>query len=120
MIRNADEVREVFVGDTGPTINFLFMMPDRQALRDLTGHAAWVTVWYDGEAPHIEGRAAAVPVPQSDGIVRYVMRGDEYTKIGNVHLQATVEHPDYGTTVGGGHFRTSSQVVTNKVLARPA
>lgn len=118
-ILQADEIREVFVGDTGPTLNFAFALEDRVRMRDLTGYIGWCTFAYVGEAPHVI-RAAIIPTPKTSGIVRHVRLGDEYTKVGEVLAWATVLNVDYGTTLGGGYYRVSCDPIRFKVLARPS
>ena len=114
----ATEVREVFVGDTGPPLEFVFRYSDGVTLKDLAGHSAWVSFSYAGSTTHVV-RAAMIPSPSTQGIIRYVFLGDEYPTIGRVYVQGSIMAPNYGAYLGVGWNEYSGPILERRVIARP-
>lgn len=112
------EVLQVFVGDTGPPLEFEFYEQDGITKTDLSGCAAWVTFNYIGEDPHVVRPASITSA--ADGAVRYALKGDEYSKVGRLCVQASYMRVDFAGVPGLGWNTYSSDVVRRKVIARPA
>jgi len=113
----ASEVADVFVGDTGPPLEFVIRLADGVTPMDLTNGAAWVTFWYAGESPHVV-RIATI-TSEAEGAIRYILQGDEYTKVGRIYHQPTVMAPGYEGFVGIGWNTYSGDTIQSRVIARP-
>lgn len=112
-----DEIDERYVEDKFAQ-EFLFLQENGSDIRDLTGHWCEVAFWIADAAPHVV-RAGTVDVP--NGLVRYELRGDEYTAVGEVVQSVTVANPEYGgTSTGVGFFESSFPVVRRNVRRKPA
>ena len=111
------DVRTVYVGDTGPALEFLFKKANGRDVMDLTGHAAWVTVWHPGSAPHV---VRAAKVGGATGIVSYQPQGDEYDvpDDGGVLIQPTVMNPNYGSNVNGQYYFEYSFPAIRRIVKR--
>lgn len=110
---------EVYVGDTGPVLELLITEPDGYTVRNLSGFAAWVAFWFNGDAEPRVTRAAKV-YNASSGLVRYYFEGDEYATTGECIFRCSVQSTEWGgASVGRGFFQASTPVLKRRVLAQP-
>lgn len=99
--------QEVHVGDSGRPISYLFKDATGITFRNLSGYAAWITFWYPDAAPHVVWAAKV-----AGAVTTYVLRGVEFTIVGDLLAQFTV----MDTATG---IRTSSEIFRFKVMRKP-
>ena len=117
-IHQASEVHEVFVGDTGPPLEFLFRLSDGVTPKNLTDHCAFVSFAYAGATPHVVRGAAITSF--ANGAVRYLLEGDEYPNIGRVYIRATIKSVNFGTYLSVGWNEESAERILERiVVAKP-
>jgi hypothetical protein len=107
--------KEVRIGDTAPDLWFVVTEGDEDTVRDLTGHYAGVSFWYqDAVGPHVV-RAAALDA--LNGQIQYRLQGDEFPTAGTCYLQWTIAAPasDSGSA-GRGYFQISSEIMRRTVV----
>lgn len=110
--------RVVYVGDTAPAIECVFLKSNGRDVINLTGYSAWFTFWHSGSAPHV---VRAATVIGTEGIAFYELQGDEYDAEDEygIFYQATVMYPSISGSPGQWYFEKSFQPVLRIVKRRP-
>jgi len=111
------EVKTVYVGDTGPALEFLFRRANGRDAQDLTGHSAWVSFWHSGSPPHVVRQAKVGGVT---GIVSYELQGDEWDAPDEtgILMQPTVAFSNLGTNVSGRYYVEYSFPAVRRIVKK--
>lgn len=110
------QVQVSHVGDIGPVLEFVVTEVDEVTLRNIAGFAAYVRFWNGSNTPH---KVRQAEVDSVNSIIRYQLRGDEFTAEGSCFYEWVAFNPNADNgAIGRGFYRTSGAGTDGKPIER--